>query len=330
MFLCLASVSAGFARDVGAAPPDNVKFVSAIELIKNRIAENINSVDSFFSREPDNKENVFGPATQFDDLEKDCYRRAITGMELVSYYYESRDSSRAVFYNPVYDVGIVTEWTAPQADKPLLRELFVVSGESLRNEPVRILGPGWLEKGSLDDIVEAYNAVTKHSREEGIISIEEKVAKGSEWTLLNGQTMDDRTVVYKRVMFVGTSLLSAANNKIDQLPAQTVAILRAVKPAVDAASDLQNCLKVGGSLDHVLQCELAKRPFKMVSLPKAASNTEGLGVFLGTTYVEGALPIGNISMAFLASYSPANNYRFILTTVNGEPSGLSLVDFKAH
>jgi hypothetical protein len=254
-----------------------------------------------------------------------------SGSRSVGYYHAKNAPSRIIYYNPVYDVGLATEWDESKNNEPLLRKFLLVPGELLRGAQVKFPGPGWVDQGSLNGMIDAYKAVHEQTRKGSSEFILENAEKTHEWTLLNGQQMDDLTVVHQRIAAVGTSLLSYnPSAKIDQLPPDTAKMLDAVKPAVDAASDLENCLKGGGAFENVLSCEQAKRPFKTVSLPKTVANQNELGVFLGTTFVEGAIPIGNIAMSFISSYSQANNYLFALTTVDGEPAALSLIDLYAQ
>jgi hypothetical protein len=309
---------------------DLVAFVTAATITKDRIASNVNLIQSYFSPDKDNKQNTTFATGSFDDVELDCYRRAMTGMQLTGYYYDKNSTSRTIFYSPTYDVGLIAEWITPESGKPLLRELFLVSGELLRNASVKIVQPGWTE-GGMEGIVDAYKGVKLYSAKVGTTPILKNAETSPQWTLADGKKVGDRDLVHQRIMLLGTALLSHAREAtIAKQSPDAIAFLHSVKPAVDAASDMIDCLKVGGLFEDALKCEMLRHPFKTTSLPKTVTSKETLAAFLKTAYVEGALPIENISLAFIASYSPANNYRIIVGTRNGEPSGLTVIDLDAQ
>jgi hypothetical protein len=67
-----------FSRD------ENASFLAAANLMKDRIASNLNSITTYFVPDGENhRMTTVETFKNFNDLEKDCYKRAIVGMVLV-------------------------------------------------------------------------------------------------------------------------------------------------------------------------------------------------------------------------------------------------------
>lgn len=329
MFLLLPAM--GYAQGVSEVKSleSDGQFLRATWLGRVKIAHDVNLLNSLFQFGSIKNQNVIADHDKIlDDMEANFYGRMISGMMLISYHYDKTSVSRTIHYNPVYDVLLMAEWDARDINNVVLTKMLFAPGEIIRKEAVTVNSPGWMKEGSVDALVRAYKAVVQNCKDTKCSLGFPEIEKIHRWSPEGGdQDMDDRAVVYQRVMMLGSYVLSHTRSaRVDLMPSDMAAGFQAARPAVIAGDNLQRCLQPGAALHDIIRCELEKDRFESVSIPQKVWNDEALGSFLAHTYDEGAIGIGDIGISFVGSPIPMNYFLFIITTVRGKPRGLSLVD----